>query len=307
MATACPVCKFNGIDNESEKCPQCNADLTCFKILDSFPDIMQIKPEPITAKRVPGFETRLFLLALVLICLILLVSILNINRIKRVETRLDGIYKGQVAMKKTIAGNIPKEKLLEHINNSVKRFLVIQTQNLQQKTDASLLTKSDGKKLLEDIRSEFEKQTREISKKFVIKTANNQVKKEIFPKPEFWIYQANKQDTLWDIAKKYYGRGFYFPVLLEHNQSLSLYKIGRGVSIKILVNPLFADKIYKKVVKKKGGNIYWYYTVVKGDTRKSITTRFYKTKDNAGLIDELNPDINSNVKMQPGTRLKIKL
>ncbi len=303
MANACPVCKFNGIDNQSEKCPQCNADLTCFKILDSFPDRMQIKPEPVASKRLFQHEIHLFSLAVIIICLILLVSILKVNRIKNVETRLNGIYKGQVVMEKTIADIAQKEKLLENINNSVKRFLVIQTQNLQQKKDASFLAKSNDKKLLEDIRKEFEKQTRAISENYIIKTATDQYEKEISPLPEFWIYQADKQDTLWDIAKKYYGRGFFFPVLLEHNQSLSLYKIGRGVSIKILVNPLLADKIYKKVVKKESGNIYWYYTVVKGDTEKSIAIRFYKTKDNAGLIAKLNPD----VKIQPGTRLKIKL
>jgi len=34
----CPICKKENIEADRNECPQCNSDLTCFKILDSLPD-----------------------------------------------------------------------------------------------------------------------------------------------------------------------------------------------------------------------------------------------------------------------------
>jgi len=35
---ACPICGFERILTDQENCPQCDADLTCFKVLDSIPE-----------------------------------------------------------------------------------------------------------------------------------------------------------------------------------------------------------------------------------------------------------------------------
>jgi len=38
--STCPICGLEGIPPEKTECPQCDADLTCFKILDSLPDAL---------------------------------------------------------------------------------------------------------------------------------------------------------------------------------------------------------------------------------------------------------------------------
>ena len=43
--TACPVCGHKNIDKGSSECPQCNADLKCFNVLDSIPD-REATPSP---------------------------------------------------------------------------------------------------------------------------------------------------------------------------------------------------------------------------------------------------------------------
>ena len=44
----CPVCRLEHISAEKNKCPQCDADLTCFKVLSSLPE------EPIREKNIQG-------------------------------------------------------------------------------------------------------------------------------------------------------------------------------------------------------------------------------------------------------------
>ena len=34
----CPICGFHLIKAQTAKCPQCDADLACFTVLDSIPD-----------------------------------------------------------------------------------------------------------------------------------------------------------------------------------------------------------------------------------------------------------------------------
>jgi len=75
-------------------------------------------------------------------------------------------------------------------------------------------------------------------------------KEESSKEPEFWIYNAKEDDTLWDIAEKYYGKGGYYPVLLEHNPHIGIYDIGKGVALNILKNRDDASEIYKKILSR---------------------------------------------------------
>ena len=34
----CPICSFHLVSTDAAKCPQCDADLTCFRVLDAIPD-----------------------------------------------------------------------------------------------------------------------------------------------------------------------------------------------------------------------------------------------------------------------------
>ncbi len=60
---ACPICGFERLEAGQENCPQCEADLTCFEVLDSIPDEL---PEPaaeeqssiIAVKREPSIAAR---------------------------------------------------------------------------------------------------------------------------------------------------------------------------------------------------------------------------------------------------------
>jgi hypothetical protein len=127
-------------------------------------------------------------------------------------------------------------------------------------------------------------------------------KKEKHPEEvQFWRYNAKKEDTLWDIAKKYYGEGAYYPVLLEHNPHVGLYTIGTGVTLNILKNGKNASKIYKKIIIRKDGHFFWRYSVADGDTLQSIIQKYYKK----GQAKSDIPNIDKSSELKAGEKIWI--
>ena len=126
-------------------------------------------------------------------------------------------------------------------------------------------------------------------------------KEESRKEPEFWIYNAKEDDTLWDIAEKYYGKGGYYPVLLEHNPHVGIYDIGRGVALNILKNRDDVSEIYKRIIIRKNGHFFWRYSVAMGDTLQSIIEKYYKK----GRVKSDIPDLDKNSELKPGEKIWI--
>ena len=121
--------------------------------------------------------------------------------------------------------------------------------------------------------------------------------------PRFWRYHAQEADTLWDIAKKYYGKGNYYPVLLAHNPHVGIYGIGKGVTLNILKNGENAPEHYKKMILRKDGHIYWRYCVASGDTLQSIVEKYYKK----GRAKSDIPNLDNSGELKPGEKIWIMI
>jgi nucleoid-associated protein YgaU len=121
--------------------------------------------------------------------------------------------------------------------------------------------------------------------------------------PEFWIYNARGGEKFWDIARRFYGAGHYYPVLMEHNPEIGLFSVGAGVRIKILKDAAQAEEILKRIVKSEGNRLIWTYTVMKGDTMESIARKYYNSDKSSSRLLDLNPGL----KLQPGKQIRIQL
>ena len=66
----CPVCGLERISYNKSRCPQCDADLTCFKVLSSLPD------EPVREKynRETGIPVRVFIILFIGLIAIIITS-----------------------------------------------------------------------------------------------------------------------------------------------------------------------------------------------------------------------------------------
>ena len=248
MATelTCPVCGLEHIAADEDRCPQCDADLTCFKVLSSLPDEL---PE-----KAPGRAQGIPLWAFIVLFggLLAAVVVFQLHWFRQYETLLS---EHQAEFADSMQSMVD---VLEHLAQA--------------------------------------RQAPEIS-------PAGPVPKGQPEQTGLWAYRIRKGDTLWSIAKRYYGSGRYYPVLLEHNPHLRIYALARGMEIKIFGDPEGAREIYDAIVSREEDGIYWDYTVAKGDTIESIGRRFYETKNLERLILNLNPELQ----LKEGEIVKILL
>ncbi|MBC2695516.1 MAG: LysM peptidoglycan-binding domain-containing protein [Desulfobacteraceae bacterium] len=267
--TACPVCGLSFIPSDKSQCPQCDSELTCFRVLDSFPD------EPVRKNTGSRKQAILLIIASLVLGLISVMSAYQLYLLKQLENR--------ILERKTSFINAGPDDGLKH-------FVIDQP---GPRTNGAA-----GNKDILETKEDIKGQSGLIkpSEKVDIGTG-------LAEDSRFWTYWATEKDTLWDISQKHYGLGDYYPVLLEHNCHLGIYDIGDGIQIKILKNTAIARDIYKKITEKKGDSIYWYYTVAEGDTLRSVAGKFYKTKNMIKLITDLNQELD----LMSGQRIKILL
>jgi len=110
----------------------------------------------------------------------------------------------------------------------------------------------------------------------------------------FKIYRAKENDTLWDISQDLYGRGVYYPVLLEHNPDLRIFDISSKDTLRYLCDKRQASRIYKKITALKKNRRYWKYTLRPGDTRSIIAER-YCPKSKGCFVEDAFPEIGQTI------------
>jgi len=119
----------------------------------------------------------------------------------------------------------------------------------------------------------------------------------------YHIYQVRENDTLWDIAERFYGSGFFYPVLLEHNPDLAIYDIGQKDRVAVLQDNEQVKRIYNEITEMRNGILYWYYTVRRGDTLASLKHRYCPSRNCFQIRAGQDPDSD----LQPGEKMKIQL
>jgi len=335
----CPVCGLPHISPDRDRCPQCDADLICFRVLDSLPEEL---PEP-DEKPPSGTKTLPWPLALagiLLTVLLIAVILFQFHRFRQLEVLLEdqgGSIKSLNA-KLTKLQDAESEFRSETADISIAKAeeqILLANRKFQGPVspsvprtgfvigEAEILSDSTAPQSLsfwEETQISEQETKASLSVPDIAKPGPDGWNSGHLPEnPEektgilngqqlgnadFRTYNATKNDTLWDISVKYYGAGHYYPILLEHNRHIGIYSIGKGVQVKVLRDPRIARKIYLNIIERKGYNTYWLYTVAKGDTLRTLITKYYKIRNMKKRISELeNPD----VPLPPGKKLRILL
>ncbi|MDL1968184.1 MAG: LysM peptidoglycan-binding domain-containing protein [Deltaproteobacteria bacterium] len=244
--------------------------MTCFRVLDSFPD------EPVRKNTGSSKQVILLVAASLVLGLICVLSAYQLYLLKQLENRV-------LDQKTSFIDAGP--------NAGLKRFAIDQP--------GLRANGADGNKVIIKTKEDINK-GQPVPIKSLEKAA---IEVDLAKDSKFWTYWATEKDTLWDISKRHYGSGGYYPVFLEHNCHLGIYDIGDGIQIKIFKDTAMARDIYKKITEKKGDSRYWYYIVAEGDTLRSVAGKFYKTKNMIKLITDLNQEVG----LRPGQRIRILL
>ena len=192
-------------------------------------------------------------------------------RLSSMESTVEKIYRDNAQL----ADNQQKEtassiEALKNVSVQMNRFdeHIQELAGLTKKQAACLTKMAETKEkevLIKNSKGEKEKDPEEqksvlpVSEvKIKIPDLKNNIEKET---PCFRIYHATDDDTLWEIARALYGAGHYYPVLLEHNPDLHVYRISSKDTIRYLCKPALAAGVYRSITALKHNRRYWKYTV----------------------------------------------
>lgn len=306
--TDCPVCRHKHIPHDRDRCPQCDSDLTCFRVLETLlgpetqtaePAAPEINPQiRQTANKRTSlfFAVSGFLLGVLILVLGLQIywitglqsgvleqqSVFN-DAFSRLELRFDRISEHQDKVFTKVTAQI--ETLRDKLDREQKPSTVL-TASLADDYDSVRVSVNGPEKAFH---TDGQKR--------------NPPTKAPGRGSAFQFYQAAETDTLWGIAKRFYGSGFYYPVLLEHNPDLAIYTIGKEDRIAVLKDSGMAKRIFNEITEKQDGILYWYYTVRPEDTPTSVKHKYCPSQD----CFQMPTGVDRDFILQPGEKIKIQL
>ena len=302
----CPICEFELGSPEEEKCPQCDADLICFNVLNSIPD----KPgseelrssEESREKKTSGKQLILGAFSFLFVGLIMGFFLASLY--KSDHPPLSVSYQQTLPVRIEIPDQAVSRWAAadEHLDRNAPPLSQTMTEKKPEVSGArpagGSTDKNTGMETLE--REPLQKEEGNLQRRSADK---NLIAVPAAERENFRIYEATDEDTLWHISKKQYGSGFYFPVLMECNPGIRIYGVQKGLRVKIFKDPAMAEKLYNENARIEGERAYYHYLVLEGDTFESIALKFYKQGNMKNRIMDLNP----HVKLRAGMRIKIEL
>jgi hypothetical protein len=109
-------------------------------------------------------------------------------------------------------------------------------------------------------------------------------------------------ETLWSVAKRYYGQGHLYPVLFLHNPGLGPYHRGAR-TLRILADPEEAAELYRQITPPGREGRLFRYRVGPGDDWRGLARRFLGRPERASELMALNPESE----LTPGEQVLIAL
>lgn len=266
VAVTCPVCHFTNIPEGSDTCPQCDADLVCFRLLETFSElpandavVLPERPEQNIVQNSNGKRDRISVIMWAVGLLLVLLVLVFGYAANRFSIMAGTVEQMQSSVTRMAVMSADDRAVIRKTDRSVRE--------LRQTSAGALET---IKKLQETV-STRESQAagrREIGL----------VSPEVSPPPPppvcFRQYQAKDSDTLWGISRFLYGSGLFYPVLMEHNPDLAIYNISSKDTLRYLCDKKSVLKIYGDITGIGHGKRYWKYKTRPGDTLRSVIRQY---------------------------------
>ncbi len=106
------------------------------------------------------------------------------------------------------------------------------------------------------------------------------------------LYLTKNTDTVWGISEHFYGNGKYYPVIIEQNPHLVTGNIHNDEIIRLLIDREVLIDLYKNRTEWRDGLLLWKHKVRTGETRKSISARFFPSGYSGRVFYSQNPYIS---------------
>ncbi len=298
----CPVCAKAGLADELLECPQCNADLECFDLLDALhEESISIQTQIDLHNRLDrlhkrGWLQRYAVPILVVIVLGAVILYKDFTLEQRLSNEFMQALQTALTAEQDSAAQLSTDKRV--INQSLRR-LEEKLSDVTAKQEQAYAHLAAIAQHFEDHKSPVlaEEQQSQTPETPIAETATQD------EDDSFLYHPSSQTDTLWDIAKRYYGKGHFYPVLLEYNPGLSIYYDRNYGKIKVLRDPQKAQQVLKSLVTISSKGTLFQYRVEQGDTWRHLSRRFF---GHGGKTTELMT-LNENIELVPGQRISIPL
>ncbi len=266
VTVTCPVCHFTHIPEGSDTCPQCDADLACFRLLDALSEapvdgavVLPERPGQNIA-HLPRKKKHRIPVIVWLAGLILALLVLVIGHAANRFNMMAGTVKQMQSSVTRIAETAAEDRaMIRETSQSVREL---------RQTSAGAFEAI--KKLQETVTTRgFET---------LGPPETGPVQQDVSPPPSppacFRQYQAKDSDTLWGISRALYGSGKFYPVLMEHNPELAIYDISSRDTLRYLCDKKAVLQVYENITGTGHGKQYWKYKIRPGDTRRSVIRQY---------------------------------
>ena len=273
----CPVCGKNGITTPLEKCPQCDSDLECFRLLNSLNE----PTESSAVKKDEHHEATLD----------------ELKRIAQGFSRFQESYEKskKSSLKRQVTVVLCVVGILFLYHSFYVAKLVHNTGNV---ADALQIIKLSGKK--QEVNQRAIIQNLDSIKIAIVSEGASDLRNSV----RFRTYTFKENETIWDVAKQFYGDSVYYPLLLDHNPDLKAYANTPNQPIRILEDVGHVQPIYDRLVVTQKGQKLFKYRCLENDTWEKVSLRFYGHIYGTGLIRKYNL---SERNLTPGTEINIPL
>jgi LysM repeat protein len=295
----CPVCGKTNLAEDLAQCPQCDADLECFRLLE---DLYE-HPAPGAgaqevgnlSRNLHGIETSLHSLqdglqrlqraarrraVMLILVVVIAIGALFLYQHRIIQPWLADQVPSSVLQAELVSGREQEKELRQAIVKAVAGIVQVirQLAVLEQRVAA-----------------------------IAARQPAADTKGSPAPKPDqdpgMVYHELQKNETLWGIARQYYQQGRLYPVLLEMNPGLGIYfELDYG-KIRIFKDRQAAEDIFKRLVFTRGSRDFFRYQVQAEDTWEKISARFYGRAGDEASLQALNAD----TPLRPGTRVTVPL
>lgn len=259
----CPVCEKSGVAEGISHCPQCNADLECFQLLDDL-DENRIKSQDNSPNNsYSNVQTHrgifaVFFIALFMLALFALQTYYFHSKMVQQTQQIHQLSEHLLKYKEQYeqaTGNRDILNKISSLEQSLKKIPGTVNPAISKKNDSSqpkapsadykqlltLITKLDNSLslLLADTTNrntvpavqDAAKKPQQKPEQKPEQGNNNHIHHNSL---EFISYRSKENDTLWSISKHFYGMGIYYPVILKINPGLTIYNHENYGIIKII-------------------------------------------------------------------------
>ncbi|MEI6414625.1 MAG: hypothetical protein WCP34_10265, partial [Pseudomonadota bacterium] len=314
MSARCPVCGRAGLQSGAVECPQCNADLEAFQLLEG---LEEVPPVPLVQTSVTTDEARgegggtaltavhppsaspVYLALLVLLAGLLLGAGFIFYLMPRPNTVVP------------IDSWVRIEPALQQVQRQIEEMQTDRAQGdeaIAQRLDERLvhiagqlpmLARRDDLVVFDERLSLLEQRLRQWMEKPSIQPAAAPVRRHVSavpktPKTEtvsgnetVRVHHLTGSDTLWNIAERCCGTGHLYPVLLVLNPGLGT-RFPPSGKIRLPADQTAARRLLAESVVEQDGRRLLHYPIVAGDTWQKISQRLYGHAKLAAELDRLN-------------------